>query len=218
MSTSSVPSKRSRTPYFIIGGLVGCLILCVCSIIVVSGAYLLLGSKAQTAATTSVPTQRANQPARLNTPTPETNVSPVDYSTYNGSGASFSVQYPSDWDAQDQEASSRTVVFISPSKTASANVTYGNLGTSNVPDAFDRILTNVFTDAKIIAKKTNADNSMSAELEHTSAALGGRVHTYIRLIPAGSMYYIVQFNVRVDDFDQYKDIGQTIVDSLTVSP
>lgn len=218
MSTSSVPSKPNRTPYFIIGGLVGCLILCVCSIVVVSGAYLLLGSKSQTAATIPVPTQRANQPARLNTPTPGPNSSPVDYLTYNGSGASFSVQYPSDWDAQDQEATQNMVVFISPDKNASANVTYGKLGTSNVQSAFDNILTQVFTDPQIIAKQTNADNSMSAELEHTSAAFGGRVHAYIRLIPAGSMYYVVQFNVLVDDFDQYKDIGQTIVDSLTVSP
>ncbi len=218
MSTSSVPPKPNRTPYFIIGGLVGCLLLCVCSAVVIGGAYVLFGKSSPIAATTPLPTLRANQPARLNTPTPEPNTSQVDYSTYNGTGASFSVQYPSDWTVEDQEASSRTVVFISPSQTASANVTYGKLGTTNVQDAFDQILANVYTDATIIAKKTNSDNSMSAELEHTSAALGGRVHGYIRLIPAGTMYYIVQFNVLVNDLDQYRDIGQTIIDSMTVSP
>ncbi len=218
MSTSSVPSKPNRTPYFIIGGLVGCLVLLVCVVVVGIGAFLMLASRSQTAATTPVPTLRTNQLARFNTPTPEPTISPVHYSTYDGTGASFSVQYPSDWDVEDQEASSRTVVFISPSKSASANVTYGKLGTTNLQDAFDQILTKVFTDAKIIAKKTNSDQSLSAELEHTSASFGGRVHGYIRLIPAGSTYYIVQFNVLVDDFDQYRDIGQTIIDSMTVTP
>lgn len=218
MSASSVSSKPNRTPLLIIGGLVGCLLLCVCSVVIIGGAYVLFGRSSPIAATTSVPTLRANQPTRINTPTPEPNASQVDYSTYNGTGASFSVQYPSDWDVEDQEADQRMVVFISPSKTASANVTYGKLGTVNVQDAFDQILAKVFTDAKIISKKTNPDKSLSAELEHTSADFGGRVHGYIRLIPASNMYYIVQFNVLVDDLPQYQNIGQTIVDSLTALP
>jgi hypothetical protein len=128
------------------------------------------------------------------------------------------VQYPSDWDVEDEEASQRAVTFISPSQTASANVTYGKLGAVSVQDAFDQVLAKVFTDAKIISKKTNPDDSLSAELERTSANFGGRVHGYIRLVTAGSTYYIVQFNVLVDDFDQYQNIGKTIVDSLSVSP
>ena len=143
----------------------------------------------------------------------------VDFATYDGSGAPFSVQYPSDWDVQDQEADQNQVVFISPSQTASANVTYGPFDSSfNRSDAFDRILSPVFTDPNVISKTTNLDHSLTAELEHTSQLLGGRVHGYIRALTAGGNCYIAEFNVVTNEFAQYKDVGKAFVDSLTVSP
>lgn len=221
MSTSPIGSKPNRTPYFIVGGLVGCLLLCVCFAVLAGGAYLLIGRNSPIVVATPIPTLQSNQlPTGLaNPPTPiAPNSNAVDYATFNGSGAPFSVQYPSDWDVVDNETDQNTVVFISPSKTASANVTYGKLGTANLQDAFDKILTSVFKDSKVISKTTNPDQSLGAELEHTSPDFGGRVHAYIRLVPVGSTYYIVQFNVVVDEFDQYKEIGKTIIGSLAVSP
>jgi hypothetical protein len=217
MSTGS-STKPNRTPIFIIGGVVGCLFLCACIAVGATGAYFIFGRSTPVAVASPVPTSHTNQvPTGLN-PTPQPTESAIDFATYTGSGAPFTIKYPSDWDVEDQEASQNSVVFISPSQTASANVTYGKLGTTNLSDAFDQILTKVFQDPNIIAKTKNSDQSLSAELEHTSAAFGGRVHGYVRLVPAGNTYYIVQFNVLVDEFGQYKDVGKTIVNSLTVSP
>ena len=218
MSTSP-SAKPNRTPIFIIGGLLGCLFLCVCVAVSAAGAFWILGRNTPIAATMPIPTLQSNQlPTALKKPTAQPTSSAIQYATYSGSGAPFTIQYPSDWDVEDQQATDNSVIFISPSKTATANVTYGKLGATNVSDAFDQILTKVFQDPNVIAKSKNSDQSLAAELEHTSAAFGGRVHGYLRLVPVGDTYYIVQFNVVVGEFDQYKDIGKTIVGSLRVSP
>ena len=218
MSTNSI-KKPNRTPIFIIGGVVGCLLLCACITVVGAGVFFIMGRSAPVAVATPIPTSQTNLiPTGQKNPTPLPTTSVVDFGTYSGSGAPFTIRYPSDWDVEDQEAASNSVVFISPSKTASANVTYGRLGNTNLSDAFDKILSNVFQNSNVIARSKNSDASLSAELEHTSAAFGGRVHAYVRLVPSGSTYYIVQFNVVIDEFNEYKDIGKAIVSSLTVSP
>ena len=119
MSTGSV-NKPNRTPIFIVGGVLGCLLLCVCIVLAGAGLFIIVGRSTTVAEVTPFPTSQTNLlPPSQRNPTPLPTSSSIDFSTYTGSGAPFSIQYPSDWDVEDQEAAQNSVVFISPSKTAS---------------------------------------------------------------------------------------------------
>ena len=218
MSTHSI-ANPNRRPIFIIGGLLVCLLLCACIAVGIAGAFFIVGPSTPIAAATPFSTPQANLlPPGPKNPTPLPASSTVDYKTYSGTSAPFTLQYPSAWEVQDLEASQNSVAFISPSRTASADLTFGKFSTINLSDAFDKILTTGFQDPNVIAKSKNSDQAFSAELEHTSPAFGGRVHGYIRLFATGSTYYILQFNVVVAEFEKYKEIGKTILGSLTASP
>jgi hypothetical protein len=235
MSTNPAAPKSSRTPYFLIAGLSGCIVLLVCIGIGLVGVYFARASGSPVAAPTSVAVQPPTAPSIIpvaSPPKPPTAPAEVPFAsptvaptsggslaTYHGSGAAFSVQYPANWDLIDQEKDTPPqVTFIAPGKKTSANISYGAYRAgSSLADAFDQTLTTVFKATRTIAKTTNPDQSFSAEIERTDPTLG-QVHAYIRMLAAGSTYIIAQCNISVDEFDQYKDIGKALVDSVTISP
>ncbi len=219
MSTTPVASKPNRTPYFIIGGLVGCLILCACLVVVAGGAYVLFGKSTPVPVPNVVPTDQSNQPPAgvNNSPTPSSPA--VDYSTYSGVGAPFAVKYPSDWTVDNEESASNLVTFVSPDQNASASISYGSIsGTPDVNQAMDKFISGSLTNPQVVSKKTNADGSVTVEIVHTNQTLGGRVHGYLRLLIANDTYYFAQFNAVNSTFSQYQTIGKTMIDSLQVSP
>ncbi len=242
MSTAaSTPtlSNRNRIPCLMIAGVLGCLALCLGIVIVAAAGYLLLGpypmaplalarpqatavplalpSESPVTAPAPSPTFRAPE----NAPT----LAPADLSagpkwdTFQGVHAPFSVAYPSDWTVDKDNEAAGTVVFVSPDQTAAASVISLQAGPLPVDQAMDRINNQILSKngaVNVISSNKNADGSITEELEYTSVALGGRVHSFARLLRVSDKYYLALFDVQVDQSAQFADTGKKFVDSLVV--
>ena len=70
---------------------------------------------------------------------------------------------------------------------------------------------------KILSQKKNVDESVTAEVEYTSADLGGPARGLIRVvIHPGANVYTVMFTALANRYDGYKDMAQTFVESLSI--
>lgn len=176
------------------------------------------GQNATAPISTAAPTPSSLQPLAMPT-LPPTSTPPqalAGFKSFVGSGAPFVVQYPKDWSVDNEEASGRVVVFLSPDSAASATVIYGDGSTVKPNEAIDQFIAGSLTDAKVIGKTQNPDGSVTAEVEQTEQGQGGRVHGYVRLILNHDAFYMVMFNAHVDQFQKYQSTGQTIISSLKV--
>ncbi len=69
----------------------------------------------------------------------------------------------------------------------------------------------------VISSSKSEDGSITEELEYTSVALGGRVHSFARLLRVSDMYYLAIFDVPVGDSSRFADMGKKFVESLNIN-
>jgi hypothetical protein len=234
------PSKTNRIPCLVIVGLFGCLILCLGIVGIASAAYFFLGpnpfslvARTQPTATSiplPIPTAAATLPSQTpsevtrvpaNAPTlapttPSANI----WGTYQGVHAPFSVAYPTEWTVDNENESDGTVVFVSPDQTAAGSVIFLQAGPLSVDQAMDRINNQILSkngDVNVFSSNKNADGSITEELEYISVALGGRVHSFARLLRVSDRYYLAIFDAPVDDYVRFTETGKKFVASLTVN-
>jgi hypothetical protein len=233
------PSKTNRIPCLATVGLFGCLTLCLGIVGITGAGYFLLGpngfslvARAQPTASSfplptptaaALPSEAPSEETRVpaNAPTlspsaPQANT----WGTYQGVNAPFSIAYPTDWTIDSDNEPHGTVVFISPDQTAAGSVIFLQAGPLSVDQAMDRINNQILSkngDVNVFSSNKNADGSITEELEYTSVALGGRVHSFARLLRVSDMYYLAIFDAPVDDFVRFTEMGKMFVASLTVN-
>lgn len=214
-----ISPKQSNRRWYVIGGLViGCLVVSVLGVIGLGG----LGALPVLISAPSLPTQSAIVQATL-VPIPVTGVTPtavatpIVYSTYQSTHAPFSVQYPADWTKSNQGTEDHEVIFVSPDLNAFASVVFGDGAVVTAEEGIDQIVNHLLVEPKVISKQQNADGSYTVELEYTKDTAGTRAHAFIRAVVAGTMYYVVQFSVNVDEYEQYRVAGTTLIHSFTLT-
>ncbi len=232
-------SKTNRIPCLVIASMFGCLTLCLGIIGITSTAYFLLSpnassplARAQPTATFPLPSPTARTSATLEAPADISRVpanaptlSPTTplterWETYQAVHAPFSVAYPVDWTVDNGNESDGTVVFVSPDQMAAASVIFLPAGPLSVDQAMDRITNQILSkngNVNVFSSNKNADGSITEELEYTSVALGGRVHSFARLLRISDVYYLAIFDAQVDDFPRFTKVGKKFVESLTVN-
>lgn len=165
------------------------------------------------------PTVAARVPVNAPTLSPTTPFAD-HWGTYQGVHAPFTVAYPVDWMADYANEEDGIVVFVSPDQTAAASVIFLKAGPLSVDQAMDRINNQILSkngNVNVISGNKNGDGSITEELEYTSVALGGRVHSFARLLRVSDTYYLAIFDAQIDTFTRFTEIGKKYVESLTVS-
>jgi hypothetical protein len=143
-----------------------------------------------------------------------------NWGTYGGLHAPFTIAYPVDWTVDSDNEPDGIVVFVSPDQAAAASVIFLKAGPLSVDQAMDRINNQILSkngNVNVISSNKNGDGSITEELEYTSMALGGRVHSFARLLRVSDMYYLAIFDAQIETFARFTDIGKKYVESLTVS-
>jgi hypothetical protein len=169
-------------------------------------------------ATPTAPVARSVATPTALAPTP---TRPTEWLIYVATNAPVSIQYPKDWTVTDLERANSQIIFAAPDRSARANVLYGPAGSQTAEQALDAFITGTLkpqaADLKILSQKKNADASVTAEVEYTSADLGGPARSLIRaLIHPGANAYTVMFTALTPRYDGYKDMAQTFVESLSI--
>jgi len=157
-------------------------------------------------ANTSAPTLAAATPASTE----------VILSTYGGSSASFSLQYPSDWTAVDREQSQKRVVITSPDTQASLLLIYGSAGTLTTEEVLQTFLSNFSVPAlKTSNQRKNADGSLSVDLQYkdsTGSPLLGSLR-FVRQSTSANFYVII-FSATPEKFAQTQALGVSLLNSF----
>lgn len=221
MSEIVIP-KTGRPIKLIAAGAIGCAVVFL--IIVAIGALVFLrqsipGVAAQpTSSPTAAPVARSVATPTALVPTP---ARATEWLIYVAKNAPVSIQYPKDWTVTDLERANSQFIFTAPDRSAIANVLYGPTGAQTAEQALDAFITGTLrpkaADLKIISQKKNVDESVTAEVEFTSADLGGPARGLIRVvIHPGANVYTVMFTALANRYDGYKDMAQTFVESLSI--
>ncbi len=231
MTTPQVATPN-RTPCLVAGAVAGCLVLCLCVAVGAGGWFYLVGPGQSApimdslrATPAPLGQQFGNAPgtpmlvqpaATRPSSEPSTGAPASDMQTFAGK-APYSLQYPSDWDVNDDEADNQIVVFVSPDVDAYAAVRYQDAS----PDSADSLMTNMLNDlpgnegsVKVVSKKTNQDGSVFEEVTYEDSDLGGTTHAYARVVKTKTYSYLVIFGTLTEQFSKYKDIGNSIVNSF----
>lgn len=230
MSQSQTPvaPRSSRTPCFIIAGVLGCLVLCVILVAIAAAAYFTLspsqsrispGGSPGAAPLPFLSATQAPAPAG-STPAAKATTAPSgDWSTFAAKTVPFTIQYPKDWTVEDSEDTDGVVLFISPDQSSHGSVIFLDASPVSVDAAMQQVNSDVFGqegDVQVIAQTKNPDGSITEEIEFDDSNLGGRVHSYARLVKTMDYFYLASFNALADDFAPFRDIGKRFVGSLQV--
>lgn len=227
---STTPVKPNRTPCLVVGGIAGCLVVCLATALLGGAWYFVMGpgrsapimdnffsTPARPAPGALLPTPRSQPGQPSATRSPSQPVSPSGTQLFTGS-APFTVSYPLDWDVNDDEDDNQVVLFVSPDVDAYALVMYQP--STSAPA--DSLLNSMLDDlpgndgsVKIISKKTNPDGSVWSELTYEDSDLGGTTHSYARVVKTKTNDYLVIFGTLNQDFAKYKDAGNAIVNSFS---
>ncbi|MBI5653972.1 MAG: hypothetical protein HZC40_26515, partial [Chloroflexi bacterium] len=119
----------------------------------------------------------------------------------------------------DQEATLATVSFTAPDRSAQGSVKFGAAGSQTAEQALSAYITDTLKarapDARVIAQRKNLDGSAEADVEFTSAEMGGRVRGLVRVfIQPGGFYFAALFSARDDQFDP--PTAKTFVEGLSI--
>ena len=180
-----------------------------------SGVSVGLGSPTAEAPT-SAPTRA---PTNTSAPTPA-GATPasteVNLSTYSGSNAPFSLQYPSDWTVLDQEQSQKRVTFTSRDQLAGLLVSYGSAGTQTTEEALQSFLNNY----KVAALKTsnqrkNVDGSIRLDLQYNGSS-GSPMLGALRIVrqSTSANFYVIIFSATPELFAQLRALNLSLLNSF----
>lgn len=227
MSTPPVAAPGKRSPCLVVGLAGGCLLLCLCAALAGAGWFYLAGPGQTAPIMTNLfgtPTPHGSSFGNLRgTAVPvQPGVTRAPSGTRGGtqtfSGqAPYTLQYPLDWDVNDDEADNQFVLFVAPDEDAYAAVMYQPATSASA----EALLTSMVNDlpgnegsVKVISKKTNPDGSVFEELTYEDSDLGGTTHGYARVIKTRDNTYLVIFGSRDEQFAKYRDAGTAIVNSF----
>ncbi|MBI5303600.1 MAG: hypothetical protein HY868_15805 [Chloroflexi bacterium] len=218
MSSTTFDRKR----ILILAGGAGC-VLAFLAVLVIGGGFFawnaifVAATPTARAVAISTPTRVAivaTTPTALPTRTPI-----VEYQIYASKVAFFSVQYPRGWTVNDQEQAKAMVTFTAPDRSAQQSVSFGAAGSQTAEQALNVFLTDRFRaqapDVRVLSQRAASDGSALADIEYTSADLGGRVRGVLRVVVvSGGFYYAVLFSAKGDQLD--RATAEKFVDGLSI--
>ena len=140
----------------------------------------------------------------------------VNLSTYSGSSAPFSLQYPSNWTAVDHEQSQKLVVISAPDQLLSLLLIYGSAGTLTTEEVLQTFLRNFSVPAlKASNQRKNADGSMSVDLQYKDST-GSPLVGLLRLVrqSASANFYVIIFSATPEKFAQTRALGVSLLNSF----
>ena len=140
----------------------------------------------------------------------------IKLTTYSGSGAPFSVQYPSDWTAVDHEQSQKLVVITAPNQLSSLLLLYGTAGTLSTDEVLQTFLSNFAVPAlKTSNQRRNPDGSMSVDLQYNDST-GSPLNGMLRLVrlSTSANFYVIIFSATPEKFAQLKPLGASLLNSF----
>ncbi len=153
------------------------------------------------------------------TPSAPTSSSPV-FVLYDDKAAPFTIQHPRDWKIREEPES---IFFTAPDESAVLHIiTYeyqeGAPKYSTAKDVLNNFVASFGqgTGLKLSQQVTNADSSISANIEYADASTRAPLQGFMRVALAKNRRYhfIVLFSARQTLFPEYKSLGTTILESF----
>ncbi len=171
---------------------------------------------------TNTPAAATATPAPTMPPTPAASPTsvppaPARLIVYQGSGAPFSVQYPSNWVVNDQEKEQQLVTMVSPDSTAYLLVAYGPGGSLSAEEATTKFLQSFNLPAlKFGGLKKNADGSVSLDLEFNDQSSGAPWLGQMRVVKqsTSSNFYVIMFAAGRSSYDASKVLAGNLLTSF----
>jgi hypothetical protein len=189
-------------------------------------AIVLSACAPEEATPTPSPRPTASRPAPAATPAPTATTQVAASSTasspfvvYDDKSAPFTIQYPRGWTIREEPES---IFFTAPDESAMLHIiTYEyqegvpkNIAAKDVLNNFSQNFTQG-TGLKLTQPVTNADSSISANVEYTNASAPAQQGLLrVALAKSRRYHFIVLFSANRDQFAHYKPIGTTVVESF----